>query len=82
MIATVASGTLVPFYNQVNYRLAFRHFRGGELQSVCRYELRNNEFFGALMIPLAPFRWPTSILNATLLETVNAYADGCRALPE
>ncbi|MCR9140954.1 MAG: hypothetical protein NXI24_01680 [bacterium] len=79
-IATIATGTVLPFYNQVNYRLAFRHFRQGELQSVCRYELRNNELVGVLMIPFAPFRWPTSVLNATLIETVDAYAYGCRPL--
>lgn len=75
--ATIASGTLVPFYNQVNYRLTYRHFRGGVLRSACRYELRNNEFLSVLAIPLAPFYWSTSVLAETLERTVDAYAYGC-----
>jgi hypothetical protein len=80
LIATIGTGTLLPFYNQVNYHLTYRHFRDGVLQSACRYELRNNEFVSALLIPLAPFRWPTSVLAETFERTVDAYAYGCVAL--
>lgn len=79
-IATIVSGTLIPYHNQVNYHLTYRHFRNGELRSTCRYELRNNEFVGALMIPLIPFRWPTSVLSEILTRTVDAYSYGCVAL--
>ena len=79
LVLTVGSGTLVPFYNQVNYRISFRYFRAGVLERTCGYELRNNEVIGVLFLPFAPFRWSTTTLAELLAESVDDYAYGCRS---
>ena len=79
LLATLASGTLIPFYNQVNYHLSFRHFRNGQLLSACRYGVRNHEAISILGLPLAPFQWSTIALSGALQEAVAAYAQDCGA---
>ncbi len=76
-IATAASGTAIPFYNQVNYRLRFRSLREGRLLDSCNYELRNHEYFSLLLLPVAPFYWSTSVLRNRLENATDAFTAGC-----
>ncbi|WP_010570143.1 hypothetical protein [Leptospira broomii] len=77
LIATSATGSIFPFYNQVNYSIHFRVFESGRLMNSCSYDLRNNEFFGILLTPLALFRSSPSSLSDIIAASVDLYSRGC-----
>ncbi|EPG75415.1 hypothetical protein LEP1GSC058_1944 [Leptospira fainei serovar Hurstbridge str. BUT 6] len=82
LIATSATGSIFPFYNQVNYNIRFRVFESGRLTQSCSYDLRNNEFFGILLTPVALFRSSPSTLSDLIALSVDLYSRGCVVKPE
>ena len=77
LIGTIASGTLLPFYNQVNQTLRFRLVDSGTPRTETQWQLRHNELFGVLLIPLAPFLWPTRSEEGALLKSTDRFISSC-----
>lgn len=70
-IITIASGGIIPFYHPTKTRIAYTAFEDGVMRGECSYEIKNNELFGLLMIPLMPFFWPASQQRNMVKETLD-----------
>jgi len=69
-LATVFSGSLMPYYTKTNHNLIirFRNESGVVYQSV--QELTLHQWRGILLIPAMPFFWPSTIFQKNISQAL------------
>ena len=69
-LATVFSGSLIPYYTKTNHNLIirFRNESGVFYQSV--QELTLHQWRGILLIPAMPFFWPSTIFQKNISQAL------------